>query len=151
MRAKFSASLAGTGAIVALFLASSSAFAGPIEDRQAKMKTVGKSIGIVAKMAKGQAEFDSAAALQAYVDMKTAAEGFGDLFPDGTESGGDTEAAPAIFSDRAGFDAKNADFLSVLEGVTQSAPADLPALQASLGKVGEQCGICHKAYRVKKN
>ena len=126
------------------------ATANPIEDRQAKMKTVGKSIGIVAKMAKGQAEFDGEAALQAFVDMKDAATGFKDLFPEGSGEG-DTEAAPAIFSDRSGFEVKHDAFVATLDKLTASAPADLAALQASVGEIGRECGACHKAYRVKKN
>ncbi|MEM9333098.1 MAG: cytochrome c [Pseudomonadota bacterium] len=126
------------------------AVAGPIEDRQAKMKAVGKSIGIVGKMAKGQSDFDAALALQALTDMKAAAADFETLFPDGSGEG-KTEAAPAIFTDRAGFDAKQADFMASLDKVTAAAPADLKALQASLGEVGKNCGACHKAYRVKKN
>ena len=126
------------------------ALAGPVEDRQAKMKTVGKSIGIVAKMAKGETDFDGAAALQAFVDMKEATSGFGDLFPDGSGEG-KTEAAPAIFTDRAGFEGKISEFGTVLAKVTEAVPADLGALQASLKEVGESCGACHKAYRIKKN
>lgn len=128
----------------------SAAIAGPIEDRQAKMKTVGKSIGVVSKMAKGEADFNAEAALQAFVDMKEAAVGFTGLFPDGSGEG-ETEAAPAIFSDRAGFEKVATDFAGVMETVTAAAPADLAALQASLGEVGKQCGTCHKAYRIKKN
>lgn len=136
-----------SGAMLLLTLAAN---AGPIEDRKAKMKTVGKSIGIVAKMAKGQADFDAQAALQAFVDMKAAAAGFEELFPEGSETGGKTEAAPAIFTDRAGFEAKQAEFEATLEKVTVAAPADLVALKVSLGEVGANCGTCHKAYRVKK-
>lgn len=121
-----------------------------IADRQAKMKTVGKSIGIVSKMAKGETEFDAAIALQAFVDMKDAAQDYETLFPDGSDQG-DTEASPAIFTDRAGFEAKQADFETTLASVTASAPADLDALRASLGQVGQNCGACHKAYRVKKD
>lgn len=122
-----------------------------IEDRQAKMKTVGKSIGIVSKMAKGESDFDSTIALKAFVDMKEAAKGFQTLFPEGTETGGETEAAPAIFSDRAGFEAKQSEFLVALEAATASAPADIGALRATLGSVGKNCGACHETYRVKKN
>jgi cytochrome c556 len=132
-----------------LTLSISTALAGPIEDRQAKMKTVGKSIGTVAKMAKGESDFDAQAALQAFVDMKNAADGFEELFPDGTESG-KTEAGPKIFSDRAGFNAKQATFEDVLVKVTAAAPADIGALRASLGQVGAQCKACHTDYRVKK-
>ncbi len=129
----------------------SMAQADPIEDRQAKMKIVGKSMGIVGKMAKGQTDFDSAAALAAFIAMKNASTGFGDLFPDGTETGGKTEAAPAIFTDRTGFEAKLADFDETLVIVTAAAPENVGALGALVGQVGENCGVCHKAYRIKKN
>lgn len=136
--------IAGSAALVSV------AIAGPIEERQEKMKGVGKAIGVVSKMAKGEADFDAAAALQAFVDMKASSEGFVELFPAGTETGGETEAAPAIFTDKAGFEAKYNDFNTTLDSVIASPPADLAALQASLGEVGKQCGACHKAYRIKK-
>ena len=137
-------------ATTALFTVSM-AQANPIEDRQAKMKTVGKSMGIVGKMAKGQSEFDGAAALAAFVAMKEAAQDYETLFPAGTETGGETEAAPAIFTDRAGFEAKHADFEASLAKVTAAAPASVEALGAMVGEVGQNCGVCHKAYRIKKN
>ena len=127
------------------------AIADPIADRQAAMKTIGKSIGAAAKMAKGEVDFDGQAALAAFLDMKNAATGFGDLFPEGTETGGKTEAAPAIFSDRAGFNQKNADFAASLEKVTAAAPANLAELGAALGEVGKNCKACHQTYRAKKN
>jgi cytochrome c556 len=132
-------------------LAITSASADPIKERQDKMKIVGKNMGIVGKMAKGQAEFDAQAALAAFVAMKEAADGYETLFPEGTETGGETEAAPAIFSDRTGFEKKVADFEASLVKVTASAPANIAELGASVGAVGQNCGVCHKAYRVKKN
>ncbi len=132
------------------FFITSAVRAGPIEDRQAKMKIVGRNMSIVAKMAKGDTEFNADAALQAYVDMKGAIEGFSDFFPEGSGEG-KTEAGPAIFEDRAGFVAKQAAFEATLTSVTEYVPADLPALQASLKEVGGNCGACHKGYRVKKN
>lgn len=125
------------------------AFADEISDRQAKMKVVGRSIGVVSKMAKGESNFDPAIALQAFINMKEAADGYELLFPEGTETGGDTEAAPAIFTDRAGFEAKQADFEASLEKVTASEPADVEALRVSVGEVGANCGACHRVYRVK--
>lgn len=127
------------------------ASADAIKDRQDKMKIVGKSMGIVGKMAKGQSDFDGEAALAAFVAMKDAAAGYETLFPEGTETGGETEAAPAIFTDRAGFEAKVADFEASLVKVTAAAPASVEALGALVGEVGQNCGVCHKAYRVKKN
>lgn len=137
--------------VFAVGMSVSFANADAIEDRQAKMKIVGKSMGIVGKMAKGQTDFDGEAALAAFVAMKEAASGYETLFPEGTETGGDTEAAPAIFSDRAGFEAKQADFIADLEAVTAaSAPKTVAELGASVGQVAQNCGVCHKAYRVKK-
>lgn len=134
------------------FAASTSfASADAIKDRQDKMKIIGKSIGIVGKMAKGQTAFDGAAALAAFVAMKDAADGYETLFPAGTETGGETEAAPAIFTDRAGFEAKVADFEASLVKATAAAPGSVEALGAMVGEVGQNCGACHKAYRVKKN
>lgn len=134
-----------------LTVTASVASADAIKDRQDKMKIVGKSMGIVGKMAKGETEFDSEAALAAFVAMKDAAEGYETLFPAGTETGGETEAAPAIFTDRAGFEAKVADFEASLVKVTAAAPESVEALGALVGEVGQNCGVCHKAYRVKKN
>lgn len=124
---------------------------GPIDKRQGKMKAVGKAMGTVGKMAKGEADFDAEAALAAFVSMKEAVDGFETLFPEGTETGHDTEASPKIFSDRAGFEAKVAEFKATLDQLTASAPADLAALQASVGAAGKNCGGCHEVYRVKKN
>ena len=140
----FSAAIFGMAVIAA------PAYADAIADRQEKMKTVGKSMGIVGKMAKGETDFDSAAALAAFVAMKDAAVGFEKLFPAGTETGGETEAAPKLFEDRAGFEEKNTEFAATLEKVAAAAPADLTALQASVGALGKNCGACHKAYRIKK-
>ncbi|MGI9351139.1 MAG: c-type cytochrome [Rhizobiaceae bacterium] len=145
----FSRSLAIVPSILAAFSVASFAYAGPVEDRQEKMKAVGKNMGIVGKMAKGEADFDSAAALAAFVAMKDASQGFETLFPDGSNEG-KTEAAPAIFTDRTGFEAKFTDFTAALDKVTAAAPADLAALQGSLGELGQTCGGCHKAYRIKK-
>ena len=121
-----------------------------IADRKAKMKSVGKAVGSVARMAKGATEFDGDAALAAFVSMKEAARDFSELFPEGTETGGKTEAGPAIFSDRAGFEAKNKEFIAALEMVINAgAPADLNALRGALGQVGANCKACHQTYRAK--
>lgn len=146
---KFTTCAIAISALLATVGTTSLTLADEISDRQLKMKVVGRSIGVVSKMAKGEANFDPAIALQAFVNMKEAAEGYEDLFPEGTETGGETEAGPAIFTDRAGFEAKHADFEAALEKVTAAEPADLAELRVSLGEVGANCGICHKAYRVK--
>ena len=69
------------------------------------MKDVGAAIGMGSKIAKGEVEFNAIAANLVLRTMHSAALGFGYMFPEGSETGADTEASPAIWSDRAGFDA----------------------------------------------
>ena len=138
-------------AAVVLSLGAGSAFAGPIEDRKAKMKEVGKNLGIIGKMVKGETDFNGEAALAAYMAMGTAGAGFGQLFPEGTETGGETTASPKIWSDRAGFEASGKQFGEDLTAAIQAgAPANLDALKASFGSVARNCKACHTDYRVKK-
>lgn len=119
-----------------------------IADRKAQMKQVGGAAGVVGKMMKGQADFDAAAALAAFTTMNKVAAGYGDLFPDGTESG-DTKAGPAIWSDREGFEAAVAKFEADTAAAIEAAPADLDALKVSFGAVSANCGACHQKYRIK--
>ncbi|MDJ0612489.1 MAG: cytochrome c [Rhizobiaceae bacterium] len=128
------------------------AFAGPIEDRKAKMKEVGKQTGIIGKMVKGETAFDGQAALAAYVAMGNAGTGFGELFPEDSKTGGETTASPKIWDDRAGFEAAGKKFGEDLGAAIQSGvPADLNALKASFGSVAQNCKACHTDYRIKKN
>jgi len=72
------------------------------------------------------------------------------LFPKGTETGHDTKALPEIWSDPAGFQkialAAN-DAANKLAAAAKAGDADEVAADTKL--LGEQCGACHKAYRVK--
>ena len=128
------------------------ATAGPIEERKAKMKEVGKNLGIIGKMVKGETDFDGDAALAAYVAMGNAGKGFGELFPEGSETGGETTASPKIWEDRAGFEAAGKQFGADLGAAIQvGVPANLDALKASFGSVAKNCKACHTDYRIKKN
>jgi cytochrome c556 len=74
---------------------------------------------------------------------------FPTLFPPGTDTG-DTKAAPAIWTDRAGFE-KDAKTLSAAgEKLAVAAKAgDETAVAAAFKEIGEACGACHKDYRLK--
>jgi cytochrome c556 len=72
------------------------------------------------------------------------------LFPKGTESGGDTRALPEVWSDPAGFRkiaAAATDAATKLAAAAKAGDSDEVAADTKL--LGEQCGACHKAYRVK--
>ena len=138
----------GVGLVLAVSLSASALAAGdPAKDRQAMMKNVGAATKVAAGMAKGEAPFDAVAAQLALRTMNNAALGVGYLFPEGSETGAETEASPKIWSDRAGFDAALAKFATD----TSATVTDLGSFKAAFGAATSNCGSCHKAYRVKKD
>ncbi|MDP2734050.1 MAG: cytochrome c [Hoeflea sp.] len=119
--------------------------------RQEMMKKNGGSVGELAKMVKGAVAFDAAAALAALTSIAEVAATYGEQFPEGSETGFETEAAPAIWSDRAGFDAAVAKFKTDADAAVAAAPADLDGLKAVFGPLTQNCGACHETYRLKKS
>jgi cytochrome c556 len=72
------------------------------------------------------------------------------LFVPGTETGNNTKARPAVFSDQAGF-AKAADNLT--QAATKLASAadanDKDAFATAFQQLGQACGGCHRSYRAR--
>ena len=122
----------------------------PIAVRKAMMKNVGAATGVGGAMMKGEMEFNAVAAELVLRTMNTAALGFGELFPAGSESGGESTASPKIWEDRAGFDAAVAKFAADTAAGIAAKPANLDAFKAAFGAAASNCGACHKAYRIKK-
>ena len=122
----------------------------PIAARQALMKANGKDTKAGAAMLKGEVPFDAAAGQAIFARMNDVAGKFGNYFPKGSDKGGDTEAAPAIWAKPAEFKAALAKF----QADTAAAVAAKPATQADFGKqfgmVTANCKSCHEAFRIKK-
>lgn len=114
-------------------------------ERQALMKLNGAATGVLARMVKGQSDFDAVQAQQALNVLNSAALGFGYMFPEGSETGANTEAAATIWSDRAGFDKAVAKYVAD----TTATITDMDSLKAAFGAAASNCGSCHKAYRTK--
>ncbi len=72
------------------------------------------------------------------------------LFPKGTETGGETKALPAIWSDPAGFQ-KIAVALGEAANklATDAKAGDADLVAADTKALGGECGACHKSYRAK--
>jgi cytochrome c556 len=138
-------------AAAAFAMAGVVAHADPIQDREALMKSFGQSMGQLAPVAKGEKPFDAAAVQAALATLNERAQKFdaAALFPEG--SIGNSEASPKIWEDWAGFTAKVDKFKADVATAAGSPPADVAALQASVGMIGQNCGGCHEAFRVKKN
>ena len=72
------------------------------------------------------------------------------MFPSGTgkASGTPTKALDAIWSDRAGFDARAADYAAAATKLAQLAEAnDKPGFAAQWQVVRQSCSGCHDVYR----
>lgn len=134
-----------------LFFVCALAVAGdtPQEQRHELMEDVGGAAKKIGKMMKGEEPFDAVVANEGLMTWAGAAEVFGGMFPDGSESGYDTEARPTIWSDREGFDAQLALFAEKADAAVAANPQDLDGLKAAAGPVFKVCKSCHEDYRVK--
>ena len=87
----------------------------PIMSRQALMEDTRDAAKVIGGMLKQEQAFDAEAAMEAFKVWKTTALEAGDLFPDGSETGHETEAKASIWTDRDGFNEKMADFSTAVD------------------------------------
>lgn len=129
-------------------------FAGAADEpqavRQEMMKKVGGSVGALAKIAKGETAYDSAAVIAALQVISDTMAAFPDQFPAGSETGMESEAAPAIWTNMDDFKAKAAKLKADADAAIAAAPADAAAFGALFGPMTQNCGACHETYRLKK-
>jgi cytochrome c556 len=129
-----------------------STFAGaegtPQLERHELMEGVGKAAKVIGAMFRGEAEYDAAAVQKSLQTFQDAAGKFGDLFPEGSETGEGTEAAPAIWEDREGFNAALQDWADATAVAIAAAPATLDDAKPAVGPVFQACKGCHDSYRL---
>lgn len=137
-------------AIAFASLTVSVAAADPIEDRQAIMKERGQIMRTLGPIAQEKQPFDAAIVLAALEQMNANAQktDIPALYPEGSETGGDTKAAPAIWEDMAGFTAISDKFKTDAAAAAEAAPQDLEAFKAVFGPMASNCGTCHEKYRL---
>ena len=89
-------------------------------------------------------------AVTAKVPSARVAATYATLFPDNSQTGGDTAALPAIWSNRAAFTAAVAKWGA--DARTEGAKVtDLATFQAAFTEVTKNCGSCHEVYRARRN
>jgi cytochrome c556 len=120
----------------------------PQHERHELMEDVGKAAKPVGQMLKGEAEFDAAVFTASMTTMQAASEKFGDLFPEGSETGEDTEAAPAIWEDREGFNEALATWADAVDAALAGEAATLEDAKPLAGAVFKACKGCHDNYRI---
>jgi len=137
-------------AAIAIGVTAVAAQSDPIAARKAVMKENGAQTKAGAAMAKGEAPYDQAKAQAIFANYIDVAAKMPTLFPENSKTGGGTEALPAIWTNKADFDAKFAKFGADAKQA-QASVKDLDTFKASFTAVTKNCGGCHETYRAKKS
>ncbi len=93
-------------AVVALGVTAVVAQSDPIAARKALMKENGRQSGIAREMIEGKQPFDLAKAKAVLANFAAVHDKGKNLWPDNSKSGGDTASLPAIWENKADFEAK---------------------------------------------
>lgn len=121
----------------------------PIKARQELMKSVGDSTKLSAQMVKGKMPFDSLTAEDAMQTIADVPDKYVTLFPSGSDKG-ETEAAPRIWEDMAGFKAAAEKLKTAALNGVKAAGNGEAAFKAAFGELVKNCKGCHQDYRIKK-
>lgn len=126
-----------------------------IKARQDHFKARGQAVGVLASMAKGETDYDAAAAQEAADKLVALAnEDISGLWPAGSSSEdlpGVTRALPAIWAEGSRIGEIGAKFGPATEALQAAAGQGKAEMAAALGGVGAVCQECHKSYQAEKN
>ena len=122
----------------------------PIAARKALMKEVGAQTKTGGGMAKGEVPYDQTKAQAIFATYVDASAKVPTLFPENSKTGGDTAALPAIWANKADFDARFAKFGADAKAA-QGSVKDLDSFKGAFGGLTKNCGGCHETYRAKKS
>ena len=136
------------GAGLALSIAGLTAWAGPMEDRQAAMKQVAQSMKEASAFTSAQTPFDAAKAKASMGQISDAARKLKGLYPAGSGTDPKSAADPKVWENKADFDKRLAEMGTLAAAAGKS--ADQAAFKTAFGEVGASCKSCHDIYRKKK-
>lgn len=142
--------VAAVAATVAVAQATPEELAAAVEARQAHMKSYAAALGVLGKMAKGEAAYDAAAATEAATKLvELSSIDQSGFWLAGSETGAvaDSDALPALFENLGDYTTRTAALNAAAVAMQTAAATDLAALQAAMGALGGTCGGCHETYR----
>jgi cytochrome c556 len=137
-------------AAIAIGVTAVAAQSDPIAARKALMKNMSAVTKTGGQIAKGEAPYDQAKAMEIFATYIDVAGKMPALFPDNSKTGGETTAAPKIWEDKAGF-AERFTKISNEAKAAQSSVKDLDSFKGAFSGLTKNCGGCHETYRVKKS
>jgi cytochrome c556 len=119
-----------------------------IAQRRALMKNDGLAAKKLYDMSKGTVPFDLAFVRASLKTFAEAAAKEPTLFPDDSKTGGGTAALPAIWENKADFNARFAKFAKDV-AAAQAAIVDEASFKEVAPSVFQNCGGCHELYKAK--
>jgi cytochrome c556 len=122
----------------------------PRHERHELMEGVGDAAKPIGEMMKGERDYDADVVMNSFRTFEDASKKLGGLFPPGSETGEGTVAAPAIWEDRAGFDAALTEWQEAVAAAIAAAPASLEEAKPVAGPVFNACKGCHDNYRIEE-
>ena len=120
----------------------------PIAARKALMKANGQAAGVGTKMVKGEEPFALDKAKKVFATYQDVAKAHA-LFPE-TSKTGDTAALPAVWENKADFEAKLTKLANEAKAA-EAATRDLDMFKAQFAEVQKNCGGCHQTYRKRQS
>lgn len=120
----------------------------PIAERRALMKNDGIAAKKMFDMSKGTVPFDLAFVQESLKTFAIAAQKEPTLFPDNSKTGGGTAALPAIWQNKADFNARFAKFAKDI-AAAQAGITDEATFKQFAPAVFKNCGGCHELYKAK--
>jgi cytochrome c556 len=120
----------------------------PIAARKQLMKDNGAQSKVARDMIDGKEPYDNAKAQKVLTTFAAVHDKGKNLWPDNSKTGGDTASLPAIWENKADFDAKLAKLSSDAKAAEPTVK-DLDSFKAAMGNIGKDCGGCHNTYRKK--
>lgn len=137
------ASLAAVLLVPAALAAASPAI---IAERQAGFRLLRDSLEAIQRVV--QARGPNAEALPHARAIAEQAAKIKEQFPPGSDTGGNSRALPAVWTDRAGFDRVADQFMARSSGLLAAAQGtDQRALAQAFEATAAACGACHRPYR----
>jgi cytochrome c556 len=118
----------------------------PIAARKVLMKANGDQNRLATAMIEGKAPFNLDEAKKVLATFIEAGEKAPALFPDNSKTGGDTNALPAIWDNKADFEARLAKLATEAKAAGPKV-TDLDTFKAQMTEVRKNCAGCHQPYR----
>lgn len=119
-----------------------------IATRRALMKHDGEAAKTLFDMSKGKIPFDLKTVKEDLATLYVGATKSPSLFPDDSKTGGGTAALPAIWQNKADFEARFTQFAKDVKAA-QAGITDEATFKKFAPAVFKNCGGCHELYKAK--